>query len=248
MAKLKYAVLLVFLLLVVMLYHFLAELHASCQAGAAAGEDITEPPPSYILEDEELPDQSSRVKFDSKSHLVDKIDNSLIRQELHKILHARETPNSRAAFEKVVALSSLLPPFTNISMMKMPSPETFRNYIAPMGLPVVFTDMLEGERLGRWTWDYVRTKWGKTVYQNIRQGNFSTKTSKSGKHLINRVTVTLEDFIDVVTGKRKPEKDEMGLYIAKKRVIPVEALEAEFYYPPFYPGSHKTCYLEPTGW
>ncbi len=91
-------------------------------------------------------------------------------------------------------------------------------------------------------------KWGKTVYKNTRQGNFSTKTSSAGKHLVNRVTVTLEDFIDVVTGKKTPKKNEKGMYIAKKRVIPVEALEAEFHYPPFYPGPSKNCYLEPTGW
>lgn len=253
MAKLKYGAVLLLLLVTSLLwytYHFLAEIHASCQTGSAA-TFITEPPPNYILEFREDhpypgldgPDEDAKTR-----RLVEKIDNVLIRQELHKILRAREPPNSRAAFDKVVALSSLLPPFTNISRMQTPNPEAFRNYIAPMGLPVIFTDMLEGEHLGRWTWEYVRSKWGKTVYQNIRQGNFSTKVTKSGKHLVNRVTVTLEDFIDVVTGKRRARKNESGLYIAKKRVIPVEALEAEFVYPPFYAGSHKSCYLEPTGW
>jgi len=60
--------------------------------------------------------------------------------------------------------------------------------------------------------------------------------------------VSLADFIDIATGKRKPKKGEQGLYITKQRVIPKEALEKEFYYPPFYPGSHKQCYLEPTAW
>lgn len=243
-AKLKYCAVLIlwilFILLVGHLYHVLAEIHASCQA------TIVEPPPNYILEREENP--PGQAAWEEDTHAVNKIDNALIRQELYTILHARESPNSRTAFDKVVALSSLLPPFVNISRMITPSPETFRIYIAPMGLPVIFTDMLKGEPLGRWTWDYVRSKWGKTVYQNIRQGNFSTKTTKSGKHIVNRVSVTLEDFIDVVTGKRAARRDEGGLYIAKKRVIPVEALEAEFLYPPFYPGSHKSCYLEPTGW
>lgn len=176
---------------------------------------------------------------------VDKIQNPVIRREIERTLFSL---NSRSAFEKVVALSSLLPRLTNISRMRTPSPETFRDYIAPAGLPVIFTDMFEGQKLGKWTWDYVRSKWGNMVYQNIRQGNFSTKTSKSGKHIVNRVTVTLKDFIDVVTEKRAANENEKGLYIAKKRVIPVEALEAEFYYPPFYPGAHKSCYLEPTGW
>lgn len=178
------------------------------------------------------------------------ISNSAIRKELGRILSVPESSagDPKVAFDKVVALSSLLPRIRNISRMKTPTPETFQNYIAPMGLPVVFTDMLEGEKLGSWTWEYVRSKWGKTVYQNTRQGNYSTKTSKAGKHLVNRVSVSLEDFIDVVTGKKVASKKERGMYIAKKRVIPVEALEAEFHYPPFYPGVHKHCYLEPTGW
>ena len=228
-------------------YHFLMEVRASCLAHEDTHRSFKEPPPSYILEKEDRPINQEGWD-DSKHYPVDKIDNLILRQELHRILYASEKDNPRAAFDKVVALSSLLPPFKNITHMKTPFPDTFRDYIAPMGLPVIFTDMLEGEPLGRWTWEYVRLKWGKTVYENIRQGNFSTRTSKSGKHYVNRVTVTLEDFIDVVTEKRKPGKKEEGLYIAKKRVIPVEALEAEFYYPPFYPGQHKTCYLEPTGW
>lgn len=190
----------------------------------------------------------SYLKKSAEHHVVKRHDDNMgFEAELTKILAVDES-SPRAAFDRVVALSSLLPKITNISRMKTPSPETFRNYIAPMGLPVVFTDMLEGQMLGRWSWDYVRSKWGEQVYSNIRQGNFSTKTSKSGKHIVKRVSVRFADFIDVVTGKRKPNEKEEGLYIAKKRVIPVEALEAEFYYPPFYPGPHKNCYLEPTGW
>ena len=182
---------------------------------------------------------------------VENIGILAIRNEIKKNLlgpSMQKSPNPRAAFENVVTLSSLHPRITSISRMKTPTPETFRNYIAPIGLPVIFTDMLQGHKLKEWTWDYVRSKWGKTVYQNIRQGNFSTKTSKNGKHYVNRVTITLEDFIDIVTGRRKPSKEEEGMYIAKKRVIPVEALKTEFYYPPFYPGDDRKCYLEPTGW
>ena len=193
-------------------------------------------------------DRLFHLKRSPNLYAVERHGSSLgFEAELEKTLAIDES-NPRAGFEQVVALSSLLPKITNISRMKTPSPETFRNYIAPIGLPVVFTDMLEGQMLGTWTWDYVRSKWGDQVYSNIRQGNFSTKTSKSGKHIVNRVSVRLRDFIDVVTGKRNPTEKERGLYIAKKRVIPKEALEAEFYYPPFYPGPHKNCYLEPTGW
>ena len=192
--------------------------------------------------------RQSRLKKSAGFHVAKRHDSIMgFEAELKKVLSMDEL-GPRAAFDQVVALSSLLPKIANISRMKTPSPETFRNYIAPMGLPVVFTDMLEGQMLGVWSWDYVRSKWGEQVYSNIRQGNISTKTSKSGKHIVKRVSVRFADFIDVVTGKRKPTENEEGLYIAKKRVIPVEALEAEFYYPPFYPGPHKNCYLEPTGW
>lgn len=178
---------------------------------------------------------------------VEGIGSLGLQVELQRLLNIDET-DPRAAFDMVVALSSLLPKITNISRLKTPSPETFRNYIAAVGLPVIFTDMLEDQLLSKWTWDYVRAKWGDHVFHNTRQGNYSTRTTKSGKHFVNRVSVRLADFIDVVTGKREPSKYEEGLYITKQRVIPVEALETEFYYPPFYPGSHKNCYLEPTGW
>ena len=65
------------------------------------------------------------------------------------------------------------------------------------------------------------------------------------KHIVKQVSVWCADFIDVESGKQKPTENEEGLNIAKKRVIP---LEAKFYYHPFYPGPHKNCYLEPTGW
>ena len=180
---------------------------------------------------------------------VKTIGSVALRKELEEaIFNDEHSAHSRAAFELVVALSSLLPKVTNISRIRTPSPEAFRNYIAPVGLPVVFTDMLEGKALGKWTWDYIKSKWGDTVFRNTRQGKYSFKTNKYGKHYVNRVSVKLADFVDIVTGRRAPSKDEKDMYITKQRVIPPEALEAEFYYPPFYPGQHKKCYLEPTGW
>ena len=177
------------------------------------------------------------------------LGSAALRKEIEEaIFNDEHSTHSRAAFELVVKLSSLLPKVTNISRIRTPSPEAFRNYIAPVGLPVIFTDMLEGTSLGEWTWDYVKSKWGKTVFHNTRQGKYSTKTNKYGKHYVNRVSVKLADFIDVVTGRRTPREDEKDMYITKQRVIPPEALEAEFHYPPFYPGQHKKCYLEPTAW
>ena len=184
---------------------------------------------------------------DDKDDTGDSLGNLGLQMELKKVL-AVDQSSPRAAFETVVALSSLLPRVKNISRIKTPSPEAFRNYIAPVGLPVIFTDMLEGTRLADWSWDVVRTKYGSQIFHNTRQGNYSTKKSSYGKQIIGRTSVSLADFIDIATGKRKPKKGEQGLYITKQRVIPKEALEKEFYYPPFYPGSHKQCYLEPTAW
>lgn len=167
---------------------------------------------------------------------------------VNALLHRADESDGRAAFEQVIALSTLLPKITNISRLKTPSPEAFRNYIAPVGLPVIFTDMLDGSRLKQWNWDYIKGKWGRHVFHNTRQGNYSSKKTSSGKYYVNRVTVTLADFIDVVTGKRKPGKSEKDLYITKQNIIPTEDLETEFLYPPFYPGPHKNCYLEPTAW
>lgn len=154
----------------------------------------------------------------------------------------------RAAFDLVTLLSSLQPKINNISRIRTPSPEAFRNFIAPVGLPVIFTDLFEGSKLSKWTWDYIKTKWGETIFHNTRQGKYLSKTNKYGKHYVNRVSVKLADFIDIVTGSRPVKKEEENMYITKQRVIPPEALETEFYYPPFYPGSNKKCYLEPTGW
>jgi len=179
---------------------------------------------------------------------VKKIANPIIRREVTRILFGPQSKSRRAELDQVVVLSSLLPPLRNISRISTPTPEAFRNYIAPAGLPVVFTDMLNGQSLADWNWDYIRARWGLIEYRNIRQGNFSNKTSKDGKHIVNRVSVTLNDFIDVVTGRKDPGPNEEGLYIAKKRLIPVKELENEFFYPPFYPGKHRSCFLEPSSW
>ena len=180
---------------------------------------------------------------------LNSLSSSAVRKELEEAIYNDEhATNSRSAFELVVVLSSLLPKTTNISRMKTPTAEAFRNYIAPVGLPVIFTDMLEGSKLSKWSWDYIKSKWGDTVFHNTRQGKYSIKTNKYGKHFVNRVSVKLSDFVDVVTGVRAASKEEEKMYITKQRVIPPEALEAEFHYPPFYPGSNRKCYLEPTGW
>ena len=192
----------------------------------------------------------SEIKSNTEETADDReslVGNVGLQVELKRVLSVNQS-SPRAAFETVVALSSLLPRVRNISRIKTPTPEAFRSYIAPAGLPVIFINMLEGTRLADWSWDMLRTKYGHQVFHNTRQGNYSTKKTSYGKQVIGRTSVTLADFIDVATGKRQPKKGEQGLYITKQRVIPKEALEEEFYYPPFYPGSHKQCYLEPTAW
>ena len=169
------------------------------------------------------------------------------------ILHEQAVMNtkdslSRSDFDTVITLSLLLPPIRNISRILTPLPQTFRDYIGPAGLPVIFTDMLVGTNMDNWSWDYVQEKWGNEVFHNTRQGNYSTDVTHFGKHKINRVSVRLSDFIDVATGKRKPRDREKGLYITKQRMLPKDALEKEFYYPPFYDGLNRKCFLEPTGW
>lgn len=191
-----------------------------------------------VFSDDELSDE---MKTEDSS-------NSLgLQVELQKVLSVNQS-SPRAAFETVVALSSLLPRIKEVPRIKTPTPETFRSYIAPVGLPVVFTDMLVGTRLADWSWDMLRARYGHQVFHNTRQGNYSTKKTSFGKQVIGRTSISLADFIDVATGKRKPKKGEEGLYITKQRIIPKEALDEEFFYPPFYPGSHKQCYLEPTAW
>ena len=186
---------------------------------------------------------------DAEVFAAKSVSNSALSKELTEaVFNDEHATNSRAAFELVVVLSSLLPKVKNISRISTPSPEAFRNYIAPVGLPVIFTDMLEGTKLSSWNWDYIKSKWGETVFRNTRQGKYSNKTNRYGKHYVNRVSVKLSDFVDVVTGKRAASKDEKEMYITKQRIIPPEALQAEFFYPPFYPGSNQKCYLEPTGW
>lgn len=154
----------------------------------------------------------------------------------------------RHSLDHVIFLSNLLPPIINVTRMTTPSSDTFLQYIAPVGLPVIFTDMLTDTKLNNWSWDMIKQRWGHHIFHNTRQGNYSTKVNKAGKHHINRVSVKLSRFVDLVTGTVEPDEQEKGLYITKQKILPPDALDEEFYYPPFYPGNHHRCYLEPTGW
>lgn len=197
---------------------------------------------------------TQRMRNRDPTQLRDSITSISIHHALNTLLTKQAQLNTRDSlsrhdFNTVVTLSLLLPHIKNISRIPTPSPETFRSYIAPGGLPIIFTDMLVGTTMDNWSWDLVKTKWGNIMFPNTRQGNYSSRVNKFGKHKINRVTVRLADFIDIVTGRRSANENENGLYITKQKMLPTEELEREFVYPPFYNSKqHKKCFLEPTGW
>lgn len=171
------------------------------------------------------------------------------REMLSRTLNAPHRKNSRVDFHHVILLSNFLPRITNITRISTPSNEMFLKIIAPYGLPVIFTDMLVGTPLEKWSWNTIKNRWGGHMFHNTRQGFYSTRANKLGKHYVNRVSVHLSDFVDIVTGVREPTELEKGLYITKQKLLPPNALDGEFYYPPFYSSrKHRECFLEPTGW
>ena len=184
----------------------------------------------------------STAEEEEEKTLSTNINHATVIKELSR-------PNiKRNSLKHVILLSHLLPPIENISRITTPSRETFLNYIAPVGLPVIFSDMLLGTKLEGWSWEMVKQRWGDHIFHNTRQGNYSNKVNKFGKHHIKRVSIRLSRFVDLVTGVSQPNEHEKSLYITKQKVLPPQALDEEFYYPPFYPGNHQRCFLEPTGW
>ena len=117
------------------------------------------------------------MKKSAGFHLAKRHDSSMGFEAQLKILAVDES-SSIAAFGQVVALSSLLPKIAN-NENSPNSPEMFRKHIAPIGLPVVFTDML-----GMWSWDYVHSKWkctaisGKATFQLKPQNLESISSNK----------------------------------------------------------------------
>jgi hypothetical protein len=155
--------------------------------------------------------------------------------------------NPRADFEFIVSLSANIPKLKSVYRLKTPSPQYFRDYIAPAGVPVIFTDMLKGTSFEDWSWDYLKRRFGHIVFNNTRQGDYRSSSSRLGKQEINRISVRFSDFIDVVSGMREPLPEERDMYITKQQIIPRETLLNEFVWPPFYNKGLK-CYLEPSAW
>ena len=157
--------------------------------------------------------------------------------------------DGRKMFKLIQAFGSLLPRIQHVTKMGTPSVDQFRNYIAPAGLPVVFTDMYKSHPLRKWSWETLKKQYGHLKYDDVRQGALHNDTSQFGKRNVNRVSVKLSDFIDLVSGARKAKGSaEEGLYIAKKQLLPKEAVQKEFPYPPFYSGNMDTCFTEPSSW
>jgi hypothetical protein len=91
--------------------------------------------------------------------------------------------NPRADFEFIVSLSANIPKLKSVYRLKTPSPQYFRDYIAPAGVPVIFTDMLKGTSFEDWSWDYLKRRFGHIVFNNTRQGDYRSSSSRLGKQV-----------------------------------------------------------------
>ena len=155
--------------------------------------------------------------------------------------------SSADSLDTLLRASALLPRIKLIVRMKTPNPEVFRNYIAPVGLPVVFTDMIRHSVLKKWNWGYIRSKYGQLQFGDVRQGNYTDEKSSSGKKHINRVKMSIKDFVDIITGLREAREGEELVYFAKKGLISAQEFGQEIGYPPFY-GDPENCFLTPSVW
>ncbi|KAI6655160.1 Transmembrane and coiled-coil domain-containing protein 3-like [Oopsacas minuta] len=155
--------------------------------------------------------------------------------------------NSIDSLDTIQRASSLLPRIRQVARMKTPSSDLFNSYIAPVGLPVVFTDMISQEVLSKWHWEYISSKYGHMLFGDVRQGEYKDEISKSGKKIINRVRMSIKDFVDITTNKREAREEEKLVYFAKKGLITSEEFGELIGYPPFY-GNPESCFLTPSIW
>ena len=91
--------------------------------------------------------------------------------------------SARAGFRTVAALSSLLPLLREVPRTRTPSAEDFIEHIASVGFPIILTDMIEGTRLRRWSWRYLRARFGDIVFHNTRQGEYFDTANRLGKQV-----------------------------------------------------------------
>ena len=206
--------------------------------------------PAVVDDDPHLPDDGNGQDMPSNSKL------DLRNEEYHHwedraraAMRDGSVKDPRRIFKLIQAFGSLLPRIQEVVRMPTPTVQVFRKYIAPAGLPVIFTDMFKDHPFRQWTWAVLKKKYGHIKFQDVRQGSLQNDTSPYGKKGVNRVSVQLADFIDLVTGTKKAKSSaEEGLYIAKKQLLPKDILQKEFPYPPFYNGVMENCFTEPSSW
>lgn len=143
--------------------------------------------------------------------------------------------------------STLLPRIKRVVKIDNPTSEMFRDYIAPVGVPVVMRGLITKMVLTKWTWGYIKTKYGHIKFDGVRQGEYTGEKTKTGKNIVKRVSITLRDFVDVIINARESKEQEKQLYIAKKDLITSEDFAKEFNYPPFFSSAEK-CFLPPSIW
>lgn len=159
----------------------------------------------------------------------------------------RWSESSVDTLDNLQRASSLLPRIKQVVRMKTPPPDLFSSYIAPVGLPVVFTDMISQEVLDKWDWEYISAKYGHLKFADVRQGEYKDETNKSGKKIVNRISMSIKDFVDITTKKREAFEEEELVYFAKKGLLTQEEFGKEIGYPPFY-GNPEACFLPPSVW
>ena len=121
--------------------------------------------------------------FFSRATLTPWKDPGTYDGEARRLLRDIDPQSARAEFRTVAALSSLLPLLREIPRVKTPSEEDFIQHIASVGLPVIVTDMFEGTSLRRWSWKYLRARFGDVVFHNTRQGEYHDTASRLGKQV-----------------------------------------------------------------
>lgn len=121
--------------------------------------------------------------FFSHATLTPWMDPVAFDSEARRMLQDIDPHSARAEFHTVAALSSLLPPLREVPRTKTPPAEDFIEHVASVGFPIILTDMIEGTRLRRWSWKYLRARFGDTVFHNTRQGEYFDTANRLGKQV-----------------------------------------------------------------
>lgn len=121
--------------------------------------------------------------FFSHATLTPWKDPVIYGSEANRLLQDIDPQSARSEFRTVAVLSSFLPLLSEVPRTKTPSAEDFIRHIASVGLPIIFTDMLKGTKLIRWSWKYLRARFGDIVFRNTRQGEYLDTANGVGKQV-----------------------------------------------------------------